>query len=115
MTTGTTGKPATLGVAGSNGPSGGVLIHRVDKGGSAAGAGLAVGDELLSINGKACASQQQVAAAIAESGGAGTTVKVVVLRKREKIELPVTLREKKKVMSLDFDESDSVLEKKITP
>jgi len=61
-------------------PGGGVAIASVDPGGAAAGAGLAVGDRVTRIDGRAPADVRRVQAQIDEAAGKGAILALVVER-----------------------------------
>jgi S1-C subfamily serine protease len=90
-----------------------LLAQKLDKNGSAAAAGMLVGDELIAINGKPTPSPEAVTALLAAAGGVGAVVTVRVVRNGAAIELPVTL--KKKTLSLEVEDVAEVLERKISP
>ncbi|MEJ7598955.1 MAG: PDZ domain-containing protein [Kofleriaceae bacterium] len=105
--------PANLGMASVSGPNGGLLAKKLDSNGSAAVAGVRVGDEVVTINGKPVDKAEAVAAVLAESGGVGATVAVRLIRDNAVVELPMLL--KKRTLSLEVEDVAEVLERKISP
>jgi len=102
-----------LGLSMDKGPNGGGLISKVEKWGAGLKAGVAVGDEVMAWNGQRPKSFEEFVALL-DSIGVGNVVKVTVLRAGKQIELNLTIP-KRKVLSLDLDEIDEVLERKISP
>jgi S1-C subfamily serine protease len=95
------------------GPNGGVLIERLDKYGTLGKAKFSVGDELISIDGAPFDSHETVTSVL-QQAGVGGTVKVQRIRGRETEELEVKVRAKR-TLNLDLDDSDELLERKISP
>lgn len=102
-----------LGIGGAQGPGGGVLVQSLERFGSAAKAGVQVGDELVACNGQPLASVERWLVDL-EAIGVGAIVTVRVLRAGELIDIAMKLLEKK-VLSLEVKALEEVLERKISP
>ncbi|HET6585235.1 MAG TPA: PDZ domain-containing protein [Nannocystaceae bacterium] len=102
-----------LGIGGAQGPSGGVLVQSLQRFGSAAKAGVQVGDEIIAANGQQVVSLEQWLVDL-EAIGVGNTVAVRVLRGGQPVDLAMKLLEKK-VLSLEVKALEQVLERKISP
>ena len=105
--------PANLGMASAPGPNGGLLAKKLDQNGSAAVAGVRVGDEVVAINGRPINKPEAVSAILAEAGGVGASVAVRLIRDNAVVELPMLL--KKRTLSLEVEDVAEVLERKISP
>jgi S1-C subfamily serine protease len=94
----------------------GVVAKRVDRFSSLGKAGVQVGDVLLAINDTALAQLPTPEALMAHwsSLGVGATALVRLLRDGQPLTVPVVLVVKK-VVSLDLEEIDASLERKIAP
>jgi S1-C subfamily serine protease len=101
-----------LGVKMVPGKNGGV-IEKVEKWSTALKAGVQVGDEIVLWNGQKLTSFEHMVE-ILDAAGVGGIVKLGVLRGGNNIELNLTVP-KRKTLSLDLDEIDDVLERKISP
>jgi S1-C subfamily serine protease len=102
------------GMSTQNGPNNGALVMKLEKFGSAPKAGLQVGDEIMTWNNKAPKTGEELLL-ILGSVGIGGTLKLSVLRGGNRIELNMPIVAKRKTLSLDLDEVDAVLERKISP
>ena len=94
-------------------PEGSWILKHVDKYGSGAKAGLLVGDEICFINGAQPGSIDDFLK-MAKEIGIGNVARVRLIRDGKKLEVPVKLRAKPKLM-LSLDEVADVLERKIAP
>jgi S1-C subfamily serine protease len=108
-----TGSAVNLGIDVAQGPSGGLLVQSVQRFGSAAKAGVQVGDELVAANGQKLATLEQWLLDL-DAIGVGNTVTVRVLRDGSPIDIAMKLLEKK-VLSLKVKALEEVLERKISP
>jgi S1-C subfamily serine protease len=102
-----------LGMRMTPGPSGGGLIEKVEKWSSALKAGIQVGDEVMLWAGQKLKSFEHFVE-ILDAAGVGGVIKVSVLRAGKTVELNFTVP-KRKTLSLDLEEVDEVLERKISP
>jgi S1-C subfamily serine protease len=102
-----------LGMKFKTGPNGGALIEKVEKWGAALKAGLLVNDEIMTYSGKKPASFEEFVQ-ILDAAGVGGVVPLSVVRGGKSIELKLTVP-KRKTLSLDLEEVDEVLERKISP
>ena len=89
------------------------ILRHVDKYGSVAKAGLLVGDEICFINGTKLESIDEFLE-LAKTIGIGNVARIRLIRDGKKLEIPVKLRAKPKLM-LSLDEVADVLERKIAP
>ena len=108
-----TPKQVSLGISAAPGPNGGAIAQAVQRFGSAAKAGVQVGDELVACNGKKLATVEQWQAAL-QAVGVGNTATIRVLRGGKPIDLQMKLLEKKQ-LSLEVKALEEVLERKISP
>jgi S1-C subfamily serine protease len=95
-----------------HGPNGGLVLTKVEKFSSAAKAGLAVGDEIVSIDGQVVRSPDEALAAV-QRAGVGATVTVQAMRGGAALALPMKIFEKK--ADLDLGDISDTLERKISP
>jgi S1-C subfamily serine protease len=102
-----------LGIGAAPGPTGGVLVQTLQRFGSAAKAGVQVGDEVIASNGQTLATFEQWLADL-EAIGVGNTVTLRVLRAGAPVEIAMKLLEKK-ALSLEVKALEQVLERKISP
>jgi PDZ domain-containing secreted protein len=72
------------------------------------------GDELISIDGKKVVDAPSVLV-ILQAAGVGAKVTVRIARNKAITDVPMTLFPQKKVLSLDLEGVDAVLERKISP
>jgi S1-C subfamily serine protease len=100
------------GFAKEPGAQGGLIVQTVDARCSAAQAGIAVGDEVLALNGTAVSEPAQ-AMALLQSAGVGAVVTVQVLRGSEQVAVAMTVQAKS--LALDLDDIDEIVERKIAP
>jgi S1-C subfamily serine protease len=107
------GSAINLGIGAAQGPSGGVLVESVQRFGSAAKAGVQVGDEIVATNGQKLATFEQWLLDL-EAIGIGNTVTVRVLRAGKPVDIAMKLLEKK-TLSLEVKALEQVLERKISP
>jgi S1-C subfamily serine protease len=106
-------RAASLGVQTKPGANGGLVATTVEASGSAASAGVAVGDELVAINGTATPSAEAVAACLKAAGGVGATATFRIIRGGATLELTGSL--KCRQLSLDVEDVSAILERKISP
>jgi S1-C subfamily serine protease len=102
-----------LGIKMKPGPSGGGLIEKVEKWSTMLKAGVTAGDEIMKWNGQMLTSFDHMVQ-ILDAAGIGGTVKLTLLRSGKTVETAFTVP-KRKTLSLDLDEIDEVLERKISP
>jgi S1-C subfamily serine protease len=107
------GSAINLGIGAAQGPNGGVLVQSLQRFGSAAKAGVQVGDEIIAANGQKVVTLEQWLVDL-EAIGVGNTVAVRVLRGGKPVDLAMKLLEKK-VLSLEVKALEQVLERKISP
>jgi S1-C subfamily serine protease len=103
-----------LGLEMTNGKHGGVSVMKVDRFGSAGKAGVLVNDEILSWNGQSPKTEAEFLA-IMTSLKVGETLRLRIVRNGAQMDLPVPLLAKRKKLSLDLEELDETLERKISP
>lgn len=108
-------KTVNLGVSGAPGPNGGLHVAQLERFGSAAKAGLQIGDEVIGWNGNrlVAATLDQWMKDI-DTVGVGGTIQLQVVRTGQIIEVPMKLVEKK-TLSLEVKPLEEVLERKISP
>lgn len=94
------------------GPNGCPVVQSVDKLSAAAKAGIAAGDEILALNGVKITSAAQ-AMELLQGAGIGATVTVRVARQGAQADLSMVVQAK--TLSLDVDDLDEVVERKIAP
>jgi membrane-associated protease RseP (regulator of RpoE activity) len=87
VVTGPPSGPGGLPISLGNGPSGGVIVRSVQPGSQVAGAGLAIGDRLVAVDGAPVKSVGQAKAAIA--GRLGTVVMLEVVHQGEHLNVVV--------------------------
>jgi S1-C subfamily serine protease len=105
--------PVSLGLlAEGGGPNGGYVVTKVERFGSAGKAGIQLGDELLALNGKLRTPEETTA--ILSQLSPGAVITLTLLRKGQRMEVPVKLMAYKP-LKLDLDDIDDVLERKIAP
>jgi S1-C subfamily serine protease len=97
------------------GPNGGFLVSKVDRFTPGAKAGVLVGDEVMMFQDAPIPGSGEEMNKLLESIGVGGTLKVTVLRAGAKHDLGLVLTAKRKVLSLELEEIDEVLERKISP
>lgn len=102
-----------LGIKMVPGPSGGGKIEKVEKWSGLLKAGLTAGDEIMLWNGKKMGSFDDLVNVL-DAAGVGGALKLTVLRAGKTVELNATVP-KRKTLSLDLEEIDEVLERKISP
>ena len=107
------GSAINLGIGAAQGHSGGVLVQSLQRFGSAAKAGVQVGDEIIAANGQKVVTVEQWLVDL-EAVGVGNTVTVRVLRAGKPVDLAMKLLEKK-TLSLEVKVLEQVLERKISP
>jgi S1-C subfamily serine protease len=107
------GSTINLGITAAQGPNGGMLVQSLQRFGSAAKAGVQVGDEIVAANGQKLATFEQWLVDL-EAIGVGSTVTVRVLRAGKPVDIAMKLLEKK-VLSLEVKALEQVLERKISP
>jgi S1-C subfamily serine protease len=108
-----TGSAINLGIGATQGPSGGLLVQSLQRFGSAAKAGVQVGDEIVASGGHKLETLEQWLIDL-EAAGVGSTVTVRVLRAGQPIDIAMKLLEKKE-LSLEVKALEQVLERKISP
>jgi S1-C subfamily serine protease len=91
----------------------GLLLLKVDKFSSLGKAGLGPGDEILTIDGQPLTTPEALADHI-NKVGVGGTITARIKRGKEQKDIPVKLRPVRR-LSLNIDEVDEVLERKISP
>jgi S1-C subfamily serine protease len=89
-------------------------LDAVRKFGSAGRAGLQPGDVLVSLNGVAATSLEQLSA-VMEPLQVGDVVTAVYRRNGAEATVAIKLRAQKKALNLDIEEMEEVLERKISP
>jgi S1-C subfamily serine protease len=108
-------KPAPISfcaLAKTLGPHGGLIVQTADKLSSAGKAGILAGDEIIALNDLRPRGVEE-ALRIVEEAGVGATVYVQLIRGDARATLPVELFAK--TLSLDLDDLDEVVERKIAP
>src|SRR5262245_54077285 len=108
-----TASAINLGIGAAQGPNGGVLVQSLQRFGSAAKAGVQVGDEIVESNGHKLATLEQWLLDL-EAIGVRNTVTIRVLRTGQPVDIAMKLLEKK-VLSLEVKALEQVLERKISP
>ena len=106
-------KHVSLGIGARPGPNGGAVVETVQRFGSVAKAGVVVGDEILTSNGKRIANFEEWTRDL-EQIGIGNSVTLRVIRGGQTLELPMKILERK-TLSLEVKALEEVLERKISP
>jgi S1-C subfamily serine protease len=96
----------------ASGPNAGLLVASADPASSAAQAGIAVGDEILAIDG-ARVKEPAGAMALLQAAGVGATVCIELVRSGAELRVPMQVLAKSLV--LELDDLDEVVERKIAP
>lgn len=111
---GSTQKQVNIGITkAERGPGGGANVLAVQKFGSFAKAGGAVGDEIIGLNGRPITEWEPFEAELNQIG-VGNTVTLNMVRAGKRVDMQMMLFEKK-VLSLNVKSLDEVLERKISP
>jgi S1-C subfamily serine protease len=107
------GSAINLGIVAAQGPNGGMLVQSLQRFGSAAKAGVQLGDEIVASNGQTLTTFEQWLLDL-EAIGVASTVTVRVLRGGNPVDIAMKLLEKKQ-LSLEVKALEQVLERKISP